>query len=120
MVGGRTLKLGSNTLMRAAIAAAVALCLASCGDSSAKCDLPDNFSCIEHSGSKDEISAWKSACSDNHGVSGSGSCSDEDLIGCCTYTFGGTFHECFYEGFEADPEAYCGTYDDGVWEPATP
>jgi hypothetical protein len=106
--------------MCAAVAAIALLGLTACGDSSASCDFPDAFHCTETSGSSRDISDWKDACSAGGGSPSGHSCSDANLIGCCSYTFGGEFTECFYDGFASDPEAYCALFSDSVWDPATP
>jgi hypothetical protein len=63
------------------------------------------------------------ACLDNMATWSREVCPETtELIGCCEYTFGNAFRECFYQGTSrSDPEAYCLSTDlwsDGVWTPA--
>jgi hypothetical protein len=86
------------------------------------CDLRETrHTCIEATGSPRSIVDQKSGCLDSSGEWSTNACPDAvDLVGCCEYTFGNSFRECFYAGAAtADPEAAClGMFDDGVWTPS--
>jgi hypothetical protein len=88
------------------------------------CDLREvQHTCIEATGSSRSIVDQKKGCLDATGTWSTDPCPDvTELIGCCEYTFGNRFRECFYDGTSrADPKAYCEStdlWDDGVWTPA--
>ena len=88
------------------------------------CDLRSKFgSCIEATGSPRSIADQKTGCLDAGGLWSTEPCpTTAELVGCCEYTFGNAFRECFYEGSKnTDPVGYCATtFDDGVWTPAEP
>jgi hypothetical protein len=78
-------------------------------------------SCIEITASPRNVANQKDGCLDADGSWSTTPCPDaDDLIGCCEYTFGNRFRECFYAGAAtADPEAAClAMFDDAVWTPA--
>jgi hypothetical protein len=78
-----------------------------------------NDSCIElHDASGIDMSNQEEVCLDANGNWSNDPCPTEELVGCCEYTFGNQFRECFYAGAVADHVAYCMTWDDGVWTPA--
>ena len=83
------------------------------------CDLKSvRQSCIESTGPRASIENQQEGCLDAGGSWTTSECPDDMLLGCCSYTFGLEFRECFYEGTaSSDPEAYCATWDDGVWTP---
>jgi hypothetical protein len=105
------------------------LCLAACGGSDEKdsdpaptygtCDLrAEHHSCIEETAPARTIADQHAGCDDAGGIWSEDACPADELIGCCTYTFGNEFRECFYPGSEGnDPEGYCASWDDGVWTP---
>jgi len=108
----------------------LALFITACGgdDDESEDENPGNFgtcdlravrsSCIESTGPSASIENQIEGCADAGGTWTTGTCPDEALIGCCSYTFGLEFRECFYEGTASmDPEAYCATWEDGVWVP---
>ncbi|HVJ15564.1 MAG TPA: hypothetical protein VM686_08985 [Polyangiaceae bacterium] len=74
-------------------------------------------SCIESTGPRASLENQEEGCTDAGGTWSTATCPEQMLIGCCSYTFGLEFRECFYEGTAStDPEAYCTTmWDDGVW-----
>jgi hypothetical protein len=84
------------------------------------CDLSGvSQSCIEvHDASAADLENQENGCLDAGGVWTNLECPTEDLVGCCDYEFGNTFHECFYTGIARDPVAYCADTVDGVWTPA--
>jgi hypothetical protein len=84
------------------------------------CDRRDsNRSCIElHAASSADLSNNEEGCLGANGAWSNAPCPTEELVGCCEYTFGNEFRECFYTGVAGDPVAYCMTWDDGVWTPA--
>ena len=85
------------------------------------CDLRMEYgSCIEATGSPRSIVDQKAGCLDAGGLWSTSPCpAADDSIGCCTYTFGNSFRECFYDGAtNTDPVGYCAMFDDGVWTPA--
>ena len=113
---------------------ALALLASGCGDdadddedgggnsgSSGTCDLRGiSQSCIElHDASAADLENQEEGCLDAGGVWTNLECPTEDLVGCCDYELGNTFHECFYTGIARDPIAYCSTTVDGVWTPAS-
>jgi hypothetical protein len=118
---------------RALACVGLALVFAGCGGgdddsgapqpTSGTCDLrARQETCIEVSGTAPSIANEKNGCA-MYGTWSSDPCPmTADLIGCCTYTFGSKFHECFYSGTpQKDPEAYCtdtALWSDGVWTPA--
>ncbi|HTQ07238.1 MAG TPA: hypothetical protein VMI54_25450 [Polyangiaceae bacterium] len=120
--------------LRALACVSVALTLAACGggddDSSSPsatfgvCDLRTlQETCIEVTGTPNQLVSEKSACEQAPGTWSSNRCpTTPDLIGCCDYTFGEKFHECFYQGTpRTDPVDYCTNsmlWSDGVWTPA--
>src|SRR5262245_61541729 len=72
------------------------------------CDLRnDHFSCIERNGTAAAIEDQKQGCLDAGGSWSNDPCPSEDLVGCCSYTFGDEFHECFYVGSTVDGPTYC-------------
>ena len=85
------------------------------------CDLSDvSQSCIElHDASAADLENQENGCLDAGGVWTNLECPTENLVGCCDYEFGNTFHECFYTGIMSDPVAYCTGTVDGVWTPAS-
>jgi len=88
------------------------------------CDLRADYgSCIEATGSPRSIADQKDGCVQASGLWSLEPCpTTTELIGCCEYTFGNRFRECFYEGTKStDPVGYCTmSFDDGVWTPAAP
>jgi hypothetical protein len=88
------------------------------------CDLRTlQETCIEATGSPRSIADQKTGCLDHDGSWSTEPCpSTPELIGCCQYTFGNKFRECFYDGTpQTDPEGYCtdqSIWSDGVWTPA--
>ncbi|HWP09519.1 MAG TPA: hypothetical protein VNN72_27450 [Polyangiaceae bacterium] len=88
------------------------------------CDLRADYgSCIEATGSPRSIADQKDGCVQASGLWSLAPCpTTAELIGCCEYTFGNRFRECFYEGTKStDPVGYCTmSFDDGVWTPAAP
>jgi hypothetical protein len=84
------------------------------------CDLRNvSPSCIErHGATPTELASQEEACVDAGGDWSNDSCPNDDLVGCCEYTFGDEFRECFYTGTTRDPVAYCADFD-GVWTPAS-
>ncbi len=84
------------------------------------CDLRSlSHSCIElHDGSATDLSNQEEGCLDAGGEWSNDTCPMEELVGCCDYELGNTFHECFYTGVTSDPMAYCMNVVDGVWTPA--
>ncbi len=120
--------------LRALACVCVAFVFAGCGggddDSSTPaptygvCDLRTlQETCIEVNGSARDIVNEQSACAKAPGTWSSNPCpTTPDLIGCCDYTFGDKFHECFYQGTpQTDPVGYCTStmlWSDGVWTPA--
>ena len=85
------------------------------------CDLRmESHSCLElHGASAIDFENQKDGCIENGGAWSTDPCPVNDLVGCCDYTFGNTFHECAYTGVEGDPEALCtGDPVHGVWTPA--
>jgi len=88
------------------------------------CDLRAELgSCIEATGSPRSIADQKAGCLEHSGLWSTQPCpSTPELVGCCDYTFGNRFRECFYAGAKnTDPVSYCTTsFDDGVWTPAAP
>ena len=85
------------------------------------CDLRDVAqSCIElHDASAIDLENQEEGCLDRGGVWSNDACPTEELVGCCDYEFGNTFHECFYTGITPDPVVYCSDTVDGVWTPAS-
>jgi len=82
-------------------------------------------SCIEATGSPRSILDQKDGCLAAKGSWSTSACpSTPELIGCCEYTLGNRFRECFYQGVAiTDPEMYClgqSFFTDGVWTPASP
>src|SRR5262250_1105442 len=117
--------LAGRLLVRGLLALGLSLGVVACGggdDSSGDggathgtCDLRSvGFSCIERSGTPAGIEDQKSGCLDAGGLWSNDPCPTEDLVGCCDYTFGDPYHECFYTGITRDPVAYCMMWDDGV------
>src|SRR5262245_5275892 len=96
---------------------------ASCGGADSAnygtCDMPAMSKCIESTGPTPSIRNQQTGCADAGGSWSSDPCPTANLIGCCTYTFGLKFRECFYTGAATtNPETYCtSTWDDGVWTP---
>jgi hypothetical protein len=119
--------------MRFLVATGIALCAFStgCGDddesdggatpSVGTCDRRATAEqCIElHDASAIDMENQEEGCLDNGGDWSNDACPTEELIGCCDYVFGNSFHECFYVGYAADPIPYCETDMDGVWTPAS-
>jgi hypothetical protein len=80
--------------------------------------------CIEMTGSPQNVANQEDGCLEADGSWSTSACPEtNELIGCCEYTFGNRFRECFYAGAAtADPEATCldnDVFDDGVWTPAS-
>ena len=109
-------------------------CVAACGDDGdddgggasalGTCNRNDTeFHCIERRGTAAAIADQEEGCDRVGGEWSNEPCPEEDLVGCCEYTFGDPFRECFYVGTDiADPEGYCtGTagFEDPVWTPAS-
>lgn len=84
------------------------------------CDLRSlSQSCIElHDASAADLENQEEGCLTRGGDWSNDACPTEELVGCCDYEFGNTFHECFYVGIARDPMAYCMNDVDGVWTPA--
>ena len=77
------------------------------------------YACIElHDASPADLANQEEGCADASGAWSNDACSNDDLVGCCEYTFGNEFRECFYTGITRDPVAYCADFD-GVWTPAS-
>jgi hypothetical protein len=96
----------------------------SCGGSGGSatygtCDMPATSKCIESTGPAPSIGNQRTGCADAGGSWSSDPCPTANLVGCCSYTFGLQFRECFYTGAgTTNPEIYCTmTWDDGVWTP---
>jgi hypothetical protein len=85
------------------------------------CDLRSvSQSCIElHDASAIDLQNQEEGCLDAGGIWTNLECPTDELVGCCDYEFGNTFHECFYTGIARDPVAYCTGTVDGVWTPAS-
>jgi hypothetical protein len=84
------------------------------------CDLRSlSLSCIElHDASAIDLVNQEEGCVEHGGDWSNDACSSDDLVGCCEYTFGNEFRECFYTGIARDPVAYCADTVSGVWTPA--
>jgi hypothetical protein len=88
------------------------------------CDLRSvQETCIEATGSAPSIVDQKNGCLQAKGAWSTNACpTTAELIGCCTYTFGNKYRECFYQGTpQTDPVGYCldkSHWPDGVWTPA--
>ena len=107
-----------------------AAALAACNDESSETTTPDPTygtcdrvalvgGCIESTGPAPSIANQKTGCEDAGGTWTSEPCPDADQLGCCTYTFGLDFRECWYSNTSvADPETTCATMDESVWTPA--
>ena len=75
--------------------------------------------CIESTGTAIDIVNQKKGCQDAGGTWTSEPCPDANQVGCCTYTFGMDFRECWYtSSTTADPQAACATMQGSVWTPA--
>lgn len=117
----------ARTVTAVLLACALGALLTACGDDEGgetpergTCDLRDVDSyCIElHGANSTNLDAQEDACLDAGGSWSNDECPTELLVGCCDYTLGNDFHQCFYEGTARDPEAYCMMFDDGVYTPA--
>ena len=84
------------------------------------CDLRSvSSSCIElHEASAIDMENQENGCLNANGGWSNDVCPTEELVGCCEYTFGNDFRECFYVGVTRDPVVYCADFE-GVWTPAT-
>jgi hypothetical protein len=84
------------------------------------CDLRSlSLSCIElHDASAIDLVNQEEGCLERGGDWSNDACSGDDLVGCCDYTRGNEFRECFYTGIARDPVAYCADTVSGVWTPA--
>jgi len=86
------------------------------------CDLRAvSGTCIETTASPQDIANQKAGCLDTGALWSVEPCpATPELVGCCEYTFGNEFRECFYEGSRhSDPVQYCATtVDGGVWTAA--
>ena len=83
------------------------------------CDLRAvQSTCIESTGPAPSIANQETGCLDAGGSWSESPCPDAD-VGCCTYTFGLDFRECWYTGTaNQDPAASCAQFD-GTWTPGT-
>jgi hypothetical protein len=93
------------------------------GDMLGTCDRRDSaFHCIERRGAPAAIEDQEDGCDQAGGSWSNEPCPSEDLVGCCEYTFGDRYRECFYVGTAVDdPEGYCtgmAGFEDAVWTPA--
>jgi hypothetical protein len=78
-----------------------------------------NNGCIElHDASGIDMSNQEEGCLNANSDWSNDPCPTEELVGCCEYTFGNEFRECFYTGVATDPVLYCMSWDDGVWTPS--
>lgn len=87
------------------------------------CDLRDDrHTCIEATSNARNIENQREGCLDAGGSWSDDACPTQELLGCCEYTFGMEFRECFYTGTSrTDPEADClGMFEDAEWFPAQP
>jgi len=107
----------------------VSLSLAACGSGDdddgdttpalGTCDVRSrSHSCIElQNANARNLESQESGCLDTGGTWSNAECPVEERLGCCEYTFGSHFRECFYTGITRDYEAYCAMFDDSVWTP---
>lgn len=107
----------------------VSLSLAACGSDDeddgdatpalGTCDLRSTrHTCIElKDATARNLEAQEDGCLDGGGTWSNAECPVAERLGCCEYTFGSDFRECFYVGITADYEAYCANFDDSAWTP---
>jgi len=117
-------------MLRVAALVLVSVALSACGDDSTDDAAPaptygtcDRITwvggCIESTGTPINIANQKKGCEDAGGTWSSNPCPALDQVGCCTYTFGMDFRECWYtNSTTTDPQASCATMDGSVWTPA--
>jgi hypothetical protein len=120
-----------RSLVLFVLVGSVALVATACGDDDeggssetlGTCDRRDtDFHCIERRGTPAAIEDQEDGCDQAGGTWSDEPCPSEDLVGCCEYTFGDRYRECFYVGTSVpDPEDRCLSteeFEDAVWTPA--
>lgn len=77
-----------------------------------------DYICIEIEGTSDAITDEQEICSDVGGTWTTEPCPTANLVGCCSYEFGGSnYRECNYTGHpDSTPEESC-MFWDGTWSP---
>jgi hypothetical protein len=104
-----------------------------CGDGSADKTTPDAVvgtygtcdrvmlvgGCIESTGPQPSITNQHQGCTEAGGTWSTSQCPAANLVGCCQYTFGLDFRECWYKNSPTtNPQASCAKMTGSTWSPA--